>query len=70
MIQTQVDLRALNTLALPARAVFATFSSLRNYKRIYVCQRANLPIKILGGGSNILLAGDVHALVLKVWTKA
>ncbi|MEN9465283.1 MAG: hypothetical protein RL217_1464 [Pseudomonadota bacterium] len=67
MMQTQVDLRALNTLALPARAqFFATFSSVAELQmHLHFAKEENLPIKILGGGSNILLAGDVHALILK-----
>lgn len=67
MMQTWVDLHALNTLALPARAqFFASFSSISELKaHLLFAKEQRLPVKVLGGGSNILLAEDVQALVLK-----
>lgn len=61
------DLRALNTLQLPAQAeAFARFSSVSELLSLLDSAAANrLPIRILGGGSNILLANNVPGLVLQ-----
>ena len=60
-----VSLHTLNTLALPARA--AQFVRLRTRDALPpLLRRYGAPRLILGGGSNILLAGDVDGLVLRV----
>lgn len=66
-IRHNVDLTPLNTLRLPARAQqFATISTIEEAHQLcrnYVS--ANLPILILGGGSNILFTRDFEGLVIK-----
>lgn len=66
MIYSQYDLSAHNTLRLPGKAqAFASFSSLEKLQELlHWAQTKQLPLKILGQGSNILLSGDVNALVL------
>lgn len=61
------DLRDLNTLRLPAKAkAFATFASLSELTHLLdQAKQQQLPVKILGGGSNILLTQDIDALVLQ-----
>src|SRR5690606_41811173 len=60
------DLRALNTLQLPAQAeAFARFSSVSELLSLLDHPAANgLPLRVLGGGSRILLAHNVPGLVL------
>lgn len=67
MIQYQVDLTQLNTLKLAATAqAFARFSSVAELIDLLQQAKAeNLPVKVLGGGSNVLLDGQVPALVLQ-----
>lgn len=66
-MQTNVDLRPLNTLALPATAkAFARFSS--QIELASVLERAkanNVKVYVLGEGSNVLLANDVDGLILQ-----
>ena len=67
MIINDQDLRTLNTLQLPARAeAFARFSSVSELLSLLDRAAANgLPLRVLGGGSNILLANNVPGLVLQ-----
>src|SRR5690606_3713500 len=67
MIINDQDLRTLNTLQLPARAeAFARFSSVSELLSLLDHAAANgLPLRVLGGGSNILLANNVPGLVLQ-----
>lgn len=68
LILDHVDLQPLHTLALPARArYFAAVDT--PYKLIEAVQWArakNLPLLILGGGSNIILQGEWPGLVLQM----
>lgn len=68
VIQEHIDLQALNTLALPARAQFfariATADALREALRWAAAR--GLPLLTLGGGSNVILAGDWPGLVLHI----
>lgn len=66
-VQQNHDLSALNTLRLPAKAeAFARFSSVSELLSLLtLAQRHNWPVRVLGGGSNVLLADDVPGLVLQ-----
>ena len=58
---TSADLTPYNTLALPARA--ARLVSVRHVAQLMALRRAQ-PRFILGGGSNLVIAGDFDGLVL------
>ncbi|MGL6161642.1 UDP-N-acetylmuramate dehydrogenase [Microbulbifer sp.] len=66
MIQTDIDLQPLNTLAIAARAAhFARVESLEQLREALAFARGRkLPILPLGGGSNIVLTGDYPGLVI------
>ncbi len=66
-IRHNVSLRPFNTLRLSANAAaFAEFASVSELLSLYRwAAMQHLPIKIIGGGSNVLLASDVNALVLR-----
>lgn len=65
-------LQSLNTLAVPARAdLLAQVDTLEQLQALLQWRRQhadvrNLPVVPLGGGSNIVLAGDVHGLVVRL----
>ncbi len=63
-----VDLQAMNTLAIPARAAY--FASVDSEAALtdllQAPQLLDLPRLILGGGSNIVLSGDFPGVVLKL----
>lgn len=63
-----VDLGPYNTLNVAANAeVFADIDSLSQLKEVLDHPLAReLPVYVLGGGSNVLFAGDVEGLVLHV----
>ncbi|MGK2915148.1 MAG: UDP-N-acetylmuramate dehydrogenase [Porticoccaceae bacterium] len=63
-----ISLRALNTLALPARAeYFCRVDSLAELELALAhARRHRLAVTILGGGSNIVCAGDVAGLVIQI----
>lgn len=65
MIQTNFDLKPVNTFGISAKAkIFATFSSVQELSDLL----ALYPLEerlILGGGSNLLLTKDFEGLVLK-----
>ncbi len=65
MIQTNVDLSLLNSFGVSALAT--SFAAIHEAADITtVLERAEQPpALILGGGSNILLLGDIHGLVLQ-----
>lgn len=67
-IDEDFDLQALNTLALPARArYFASITSVDALRQALIWARdKNLPLLTLGGGSNMILAGDWPGLVLHI----
>lgn len=68
VIQTSVDLTPFNTLGLPARAShFVCLTSVAEIAALRADATVNrLPWRVLGGGSNLWLAGDLDALVIKV----
>lgn len=68
MIETDVDLQPLNTLAIAARAAyFARVESLEQlHEALAYARRKKLPILPLGGGSNIVLTGDFPGLVILI----
>lgn len=67
MIQTGFDLTRLNTLRLSARAeAFATFDTVSGLVNLLeAAQLRGWPVRVLGGGSNVLLAGDIAGLVVQ-----
>ena len=68
LLQRDVALDALNTLRLPARAAwFAAVHDVDQLRAILEDPRIQgLPRLVLGGGSNLVLAGDFDGLVLQV----
>lgn len=67
MIHFNYDLTALNTLKLAATAqAYAQFSSADELiDHIQWARSQNLPVKVLGGGSNVLMNGHIPALVVQ-----
>ncbi|SHE54027.1 UDP-N-acetylmuramate dehydrogenase [Microbulbifer donghaiensis] len=68
MIETDVDLQPLNTLAIAARtAYFARVENIEELREALAFARAKkLSILPLGGGSNIVLTGDFPGLVILI----
>ena len=68
LLQRDVALDAFNTLRLPARtAWFAAVHDVDQLRAILEDPRIQgLPRLVLGGGSNLVLAGDFDGLVLQV----
>jgi UDP-N-acetylmuramate dehydrogenase len=68
LVENDVDLRAFNTFGLSCRA--SCLVRIRNVEDVRAViahpELSRLPRFILGGGSNIVLTGDVNALVVKV----
>lgn len=66
-IQQNVALKTFNTLGVNAFAEYMTqVSSIDALKEVIeYASDANLPIKVLGGGSNVVLANEVSGLVLQ-----
>ena len=61
-LQTNIDLAAHNTLALPARAsCYARIVSADQLSALMAFAKTRF---VLGGGSNVVLTGDIDALVL------
>ncbi len=67
MFQANFDLKSYNTFGISAKcSFFGTFSSVEELKSsLTEVKRLNLPLMILGGGSNILLTKDYHGIVLR-----
>lgn len=67
-IQQQVSLQSLNSLALPACAEhFCSVSTTEQLQGVLEFARENdLAVTPLGGGSNMILAGDISGLVVHV----
>lgn len=67
-IRENTDLQSFNTLVLPARARF--FAEIHNVDQLREAlqwaQTQALPLQVLGGGSNVILAGDWPGLVLHI----
>ena len=62
------SLKALNTFAVEARATYFTeaHDDQAVIEAIYEARRLDVPLWILGGGSSLVLTGDVDALVLRM----
>jgi UDP-N-acetylmuramate dehydrogenase len=67
-IREHIDLQPLHTLALPAHArYFAAIETQQQLREAVSWARANnLPLLILGGGSNVILRGEWPGLVLQI----
>tara|TARA_R110002074_G_scaffold233096_1_gene404743 strand:- start:1894 stop:2934 length:1041 start_codon:yes stop_codon:yes gene_type:complete len=67
-IQENISLKAYNTFGIDVKAKF--FTEIRSkedvLEAITFAKNAELPILILGGGSNVLFTSDLEALVLKI----
>jgi len=66
ILRQAVDLRALNTLALPGSAAF--FARIDSAGQLADPALAQTPRFILGGGSNLVLTGDFDGLMLHMAT--
>lgn len=68
LIQTDIDLQSYNTLNIPARAkYFAAVSTESELKNVLAhAAEADLPVFILGGGSNILFANNYEGLIVRM----
>jgi UDP-N-acetylmuramate dehydrogenase len=68
MISENIDLQPLHTLALPARArYFAAIDTLEKLtEAVRWTQTHNLPLLVLGGGSNVILRSEWPGLVLQI----
>jgi len=65
MIQTNVDLQPYNTFGISCTAkFFGRFSNTAELREL-LSQRNELPLLVLGGGSNLLLTKDFEGMVLK-----
>ncbi|HLO63153.1 MAG TPA: FAD-binding protein, partial [Azonexus sp.] len=62
IVHRDVDLRASNTLALPGHA--ARYTRISTAAELANAALADEPRFILGGGSNLVLSGDIDRLVL------
>lgn len=69
-IEPNRSLKPFNTFAVEARAVRFTeaHSDQDVIDALAEAQRLNVPLWVLGGGSNLVLTGDVQALVLRMAT--
>lgn len=67
-VQEQVSLRPYNTLAVDVRArFFVAVNDLEQLKTALVwAQQRKVAVLLLGGGSNLVLAADVNALVIHI----
>lgn len=67
MFQANFDLKPYNTFGISAQCLFfGTFSTLAELKAALAeVKRLELPLMILGGGSNILLTQDFDGIVLR-----
>ncbi len=67
MFRENAPLRHLNTLRLPGKAHYLAMAASREELRYYLTSvtARNLPVLVLGGGSNIILRGDFAGLVIR-----
>ncbi|MGE3296096.1 MAG: UDP-N-acetylmuramate dehydrogenase [Porticoccaceae bacterium] len=67
-IQRDVELRAHNSLALAARAAyFARVETMAEaHAALDFARNQGLPVTVLGGGSNVVLAGDLPGLTVQM----
>jgi len=64
VIQSNIDLKPFNTFGIAAKAAhFAVFRTVQDLKA--AVKSGIRPMHVLGGGSNVLLTGDVPGLLLK-----
>ncbi len=68
ILREHVDLQSFNTLALPAHArYFARINSVDElHDAVAWAQHKNLPLLVLGGGSNVILRGDWPGLAIHI----
>ncbi|SDM36980.1 UDP-N-acetylmuramate dehydrogenase [Oryzisolibacter propanilivorax] len=68
LVENNVSLQGCNTFGIAARAhELVRVRSVRDVQDVLADPRlARMPKFVLGGGSNVVLTGDVHALVLKM----
>lgn len=65
MIEKNVSLKQFNTFGIEAQAAaFARFRTIEELKSLVKQNNGELPLLVLGGGSNVLFTKDVQALVL------
>ena len=66
MIEHNISLKPFNTFGIEANAaVFSRFRSVDELKEVIKQNDQQLPLFVLGGGSNILLTDHLKACVLK-----
>ena len=65
-LHRDADLRALNTFGVAARARLLVQAHTREalVEALDLAEREGLRVEVLGGGSNVLIAGDLDAMVL------
>src|SRR5690625_4664064 len=70
-LQHDVELQPFNTLGISARAsLFVSIRSVEQLRRVLQTEAAEInEIVVLGGGSNILFAGDYEGLILHMAIK-
>lgn len=70
-IQPQVSLKPFNSFGVEARAdwLVEASSDAQILQALEQARAHQWPVLVIGGGSNVLLTGDVHALVLCVATR-
>jgi len=70
-LQAQVSLKPFNTFGVDVRAqLFAEARSDADVREaLAYCAEHRLPMLVIGGGSNLLLTGDISALVLRMATR-
>ena len=64
-IAQQVNLKLYNSFGIDAEAEYFTTIGSSEQLHEVITQMPNVPVKLLGGGSNILLTGPVGGLVIK-----
>jgi len=65
-IQKNISLLPFNSFHLDARAARMVSVDTIDYLQLFFCENKENPDLILGGGSNILLTGDIQGTVLKI----
>jgi len=67
-VEQGIDLQPFNSLALPARAeYFCSVDSLGQVRQaLDFANEHNIAITLLGGGSNLVIASDIHGLVIHI----
>jgi UDP-N-acetylmuramate dehydrogenase len=67
-IQENISLKSYNTFGIDKKARFFAFAENEEDVKnlIQEAQRRNIPLIVLGGGSNVLLTNDLEALVMKI----